>query len=492
MPGLELRPIVPAFIVAVTGLFVLLVQAFTPRGKAAPSAPLSLFGLAAALTTVVLIARERTVLVTGGTIVADRFALLLQGALIAITMVVVLLSPSYLRATGSERGEYYSLVLFSLVGMLGLVSAVELISLFVALEIMSVALYALTGLHRDRLASQEAALKYFITGSFSSAFFLYGVALLYGASGSTMLSRLQPLLTSPPEGLALLPILGLGLMLVGFAFKVASVPFHAWAPDVYEGAPTTVTAFMAAGVKAAAFGAFLRVFGAALPEYPSMSLRWRMAIASLALVTMILGNLGALVQRSVKRMLAFSSIAHAGYVLTAFVAVRYARPGSEDAGTVAILFYVIAYAAVNIGGFGAIAALARGGREPLNLDDFNGLAERRPALAAAVTVFLISLTGVPISAGFVGKFYLFKAAVDAGYIALAIVGVITSVISAYYYLSIVVAMYMREPAGEDTWAPMAWGSRVALALSAFVVLGLGVYPAPLLDLAREAAKALGQ
>jgi NADH-quinone oxidoreductase subunit N len=284
--------------------------------------------------------------------------------------------------------------------------------------------------------------------------------------------------------MSLLPVLGVGLLLVGFAFKVASVPFHAWAPDVYEGAPTTVTAFMAAGVKVAAFGALLRVFGLGLPADGTLGLRWRSAVAVLALVTMVIGNLGALAQRSVKRMLAFSSIAHAGYVMAALVAADYV------AGE-AVVFYLVAYAAVNLGGFGAMAALARDGREPARLEDFNGLAERRPALAAAVTVFLVSLTGIPVSAGFVGKFYLFKAAVDSGYAVLAIVGVLTSVISAYYYLRVVVAMYMHEPAsGDDPWAPVGVGATIALAAMALVVLGLGLYPAPLLALARAAASVL--
>jgi len=483
MQQLDLRPIIPSLIVALTGLIVLLVQAYTPKGKAAPSAALSLYGLAAAMASVVMLMGEHAVLTTGGTVVADALSLLLQAVLIAVTMAVVLLSPGYLRAIGGERGEYYTLILFSLVGMMGLVASVELISIFVALEIMSVALYALAGLRRDKIESQEAAIKYFVTGSFSSAFFLYGIALLYGVSGSTMLARLPDAIRTPAEGMALLPVLGVGFLLVGFAFKVASVPFHAWAPDVYEGAPTTVTAFMAAGVKVAAFGALLRVFGEGLPGDGALAGHWRSAVAVLALVTMVLGNLGALAQRSVKRMLAFSSIAHAGYLMAALVAVEYVAAE-------AIVFYLVAYAAVNLGGFGAMAALARDGREPARLEDFHGLAERRPALAAAMTIFLISLTGIPVSAGFVGKFYLFKAAVDAGYAVLAVVGVLTSVISAYYYLRVVVAMYMYEPAGEDPWGEVGVGAAAALIVSAVVVLALGVYPAPLLALAKAAANVL--
>ncbi len=478
---LDLRPLAPALIVALTGLAVLLAQAFTPRGRSSPSAPLALSGLAAALVSVALMAQGRGLgASTGGTYTTDAFSLFLHVLVLVIGVVVVLLSPSYMRATGAERGEYYALLLFSLVGMLGLVSCLELVALFVALEIMSVASYAMVGLHRDRAESQEAAMKYFITGAFSSAFFLYGVALLYGVSGTTSLGGIAGAVAGADAPRATLALLGAGLLLVGFGFKVASVPFHMWAPDVYEGAPTPVTALMSAGVKAAAFGALLRVF---LQALPGLGDQWRPAVAALAVVTMVVGNLGALAQSNVKRMLAYSSVAHAGYLLVALVAAP--RVAAE-----AVLFYLVAYAVVNLGGFGAMAALARDGREPLSLSDFSGLAERRPLLAAAVTVFLVSLTGVPVSAGFVGKFYLFSAAVGGGYVALAVVGVLMSVVSAYYYLRVVVAMYMREPVGDDQWAPVAPAAAAALAFAVAVVLGLGVYPGPVLAWARQAAQSL--
>jgi NADH-quinone oxidoreductase subunit N len=392
----------------------------------------------------------------------------------------VLLSPSYLRAPGAERGEYYALLLFSVVGMMGLGACLELVSLFVALEIMSVALYALAGLHRDRPESQESAMKYFITGSFSSAFLLYGVALLYGASGSTSMARIAAAVAAAGPSTATLALLGTGLLLVGFGFKVASVPFHMWAPDVYEGAPTTVTALMAAGVKTAAFAALVRVLTQAVP---GLAGDWKPAVVVLSLITMVVGNLGALAQTNLKRMLAYSSVAHAGYLLSALVA-------APEVAAAAVLFYLVAYAAVNLGGFGAFAALARDGREPLSLSDVAGLARRRPLLAAALTVFLISLTGVPVSGGFVGKFYLFSAAVNGGWVTLAVVGMLMSVVSAYYYLRVVVAMYMREPMGEDTWAPLGAGSALALGLATGVVLFLGVYPGPVLAWARQAAQAL--
>jgi NADH-quinone oxidoreductase subunit N len=479
----DLRPLIPAMLVALAGLAVLLAQAFTPPGRPAPSARLALVGLLGALVSVGLLAagpgRGAT---TGGTVAADEFAIFFHVLLLSIAIVAVLLSPSYLRANGLERGEYYALLLFSVVGMLGLVATRELVSMFVALEIMSIALYGLAGMRRTRIESQESALKYFVTGSFSSAFFLYGVALLYGASGSTALDRIASALGAQPKTGPSLALLGTGMLLVGFGFKVASVPFHMWAPDVYEGAPTTVTALMAAGVKAAAFGAFLRVFLSALP---AVAHDWQPAVAALAVATMIVGNFAALAQTNLKRMLAYSSVAHAGYVLTALVA-------APAIAVEAVLFYLVAYAAVNLGGFGAFSALSREGREPLSLSDLSGLSERHPVLAAALTVFLISLAGVPVSAGFVGKFYLFGAAVSAGRsgVVLAVVGVLMSVVSAYYYLRLVVAMYMRDPLGDDDWGRVAPGSAIALAVSVAVVLVLGVYPAPVLALARQAARSL--
>jgi NADH-quinone oxidoreductase subunit N len=478
MMAVDLKPLIPAMIVTGTAFLVLLLQAALPRAGQRVHAALSLVGLGAALVSVVALAGSSLGANTGGSYVLDAFSLFFHGLILAIGVVAVLLSPSYLRATGIDRGEYYVLALFSIVGMLGLVSSSELVSLFVALEVMSISLYALAGLHRNRPESQEAAMKYFITGAFSSAFFLYGIALLYGVSGSTSLSRLPGAIAS--TGAAPLALLGAGLLLVGFGFKVAAVPFHMWAPDVYEGAPTTVTALMSAGVKAAAFGAFMRVF---LQALPALALQWQPLVAVLALVTMVIGNLAALAQSNIKRMLAYSSVAHAGYLLTALVA-------APAAAAEAVLFYLVAYAAVNLGGFGALAALAQHDREPLSLNDVAGLAGRRPILAAALTVFLVSLTGVPVTAGFVGKFYLFSAAVNAGYVGLAVVGVLMSVVSAYYYLRVVVAMYMRETHGEDPWAPVAIGSRVALGLAAGLVLALGVYPAPVLTWARAAARSL--
>ncbi len=482
--SVDLRPVLPALVLTVTGIVLLLVQAFERREERtrAPFAGLALAGLAVALVI-------GLVTPVGGcpggapslgkSVVADAFARFFATLILAAGLAVVLLSRGYARRLGMARGEHYALVLFALAGMLGLVAAVELIALFVALEIMSVSLYALAAIRRDRLPGQEAALKYFVTGAFSSAVLLYGIALLYGATGTTWLARLPGQL-STSAGHAPIVLVAMGLLLVGFGFKVASVPFHMWAPDVYEGAPTNVTVLMAAAVKAAAFGALLRVFLVGLGPLAS---DWRPVVAILAVLSMLLGNLAALAQASLKRMLAYSSIAHAGYVLTALVA-------QPALAAEAVAFYLIGYAAVSVGSFGALAALSRSDREPVLLSDVAGLAERRPALAAALTVFMISLTGVPISAGFVGKLQLFSAAVSGGMAVLAVVGVAMSVVSAYYYLRVVVAMYMRSPEAPDEWPKVDGLSVLALGAAAAVVLWLGVHPGPALHWARLAAAAV--
>jgi NADH-quinone oxidoreductase subunit N len=477
---LDLRPVLPAAIVATTALVVLLAHAFAPKQRRSPSVGLSLAGIVAALASAFLLWRTARGAVLAGSLAADDFAIFFQALILAVAALAVLFSASYARENDLERGEYYALVLFAVVGMMGLVSSLELVSIFVALEIMSIALYALCGMRRARVESQESALKYFVTGSFASAFFLYGVALVYGATGTTALERVARGLEVAAPAEATMALLGTAMLLAGLAFKVAAVPFHMWAPDVYEGAPTPVTAFMAAGVKAAAFGVLLRIFGVALP---SLAAHWQPLVAVLAAVTMVVGNLAALAQPSLKRMLAYSSVAHAGYLLTALVAAP-ALAGE------AVLFYLVAYAAVNLGAFGVLSAMSRDGREPLTAADVAGLAERRPALAAALAVFLVSLTGIPVTAGFVGKFYLFNAAVGAGFVWLAVVGVVMSVVSAYYYLRVVVAMYMSEPAGEDRWAQLTPASAFALGVTVAVALLLGLWPAPLLALARVAARSL--
>ena len=355
--------------------------------------------------------------------------------------------------------------------------------MFLALELMSIALYGLAGFDRSRRESQEAALKYFLIGSFASGFLLYGIALVYGATGSTSIERVTRALgVMGPQALPL-AVLGTAMLLVGLRLQGRErARSTCGRPTSTKARPTTVTAFMAAGVKAAAFAALLRVFDGGLC---SLASHWQPLLAVLAILTMPVGNLAALAQTNLKRMLAYSSIAHAGYLLTALVA----RPALASE---AVLFYLVAYAAMNLGAFGVIAALARDGREPSTVADLAGLAERRPALAAALTVFLVSLTGIPVTAGFVGKFNLFAAAISAGRIGivLAIVGMLTSVVSAYYYLRVVVAMYMEPPLGEDNFAAVPAAAVLALVLSAGVTLLFGLWPTPVLTLARLASRGL--
>jgi len=481
----DLVPLLPAMVLVVTGIAILLLRAFSGRGESPPYAAVSLVGILAALAVELLRPAQAACCNCGlprglaASIAGDGFAHLFSVVILAVGVGVALLSQSYGRVSGTPRAENEALTLFALAGMLGLVSSVDLIALFLALEIASVALYALCGLRRERAESQEAALKYFVTGAFSSAFLLFGIALLYGVTGKTTLAGVAAAISTPASSLPAL-VTAVGLILVGLAFKVASVPFHMWAPDVYQGAPTTTTALMAAAVKTAAFGAMLRIL---LVGLGPLATEWQGVVAILAVLTMIGGNLGALAQSNLKRMLAYSSIAHAGYMLTALVAAP--RVAAE-----AVAFYLVGYAAVSVGAFGALAALAREGQEPATLTDVAGLGARRPALAAAITVFMISLTGIPVSAGFVGKFQLFRAAIAGGWTVLALVGVLMSVVSAYYYLRVVVAMYMRAPEGEDGWARVAIPARLALGVAALTVLWLGVLPASALSWARTAAAAL--
>ncbi len=484
----DLLPLFPALILVATGLAVLLLTAFTRRGAATPPfVILSVTGMVAALVAALLVPTHDAHCCgcafpagIAAAIASDRFARFFSVLVLLSGVGAVLLSAGYGPKSETSRGEHHALTLFALSGLVGLTTAVDLVALFIALEIASVSLYALAGLRRQSPASQEAALKYFVTGAFSSAFLLYGIALLYGVTGTTSLTRLASLVSSPVGERATL-VVAVGLILVGLAFKAAIVPFHMWAPDVYEGAPTTTTALMAAGVKAAAFAALLRVL---LFGLGPLAEDWRRAVVILALLTMVLGNLGALAQTSVKRMLAYSSIAHAGYALTGLVAVP--KIAAES-----VAFYLIGYAAVSVGAFGLLAALARRDREPVTLDDLAGLGTRHPALAAAMTVFMISLTGVPLTAGFVGKLQVFRAAVIHGWTVLALVGFVMSVVSAYYYLRVVVAMYMREAADEDVWGAVDLPARLVLGAAAAVTLWIGVYPAPALAWAHAAASLFG-
>ncbi len=402
-------------------------------------------------------------------------------ALLAAAM-TILLSLGYLERERLLAPEYYPLVLFATSGMMFLAGAEDLIVLFLGLEVMSVAVYVLAGYNRANAFSSEAALKYFLIGAFASGFLLYGIALVYGATGTTSLSLIGAQLAT--QKTPLMAALGLGLLLIGFGFKVSAVPFHMWAPDVYDGSPTPVTGFMATGVKAAAFAALVRVL---LESFPSASSLWQPVVAALAIASMVLGNLVALAQRSLKRMLAYSSIAHAGYLLVAV------WPGSQ-AGAAAVLLYLLAYGLTTLASFGFLAVLGRGGEREVTYDDIAGLAASRPGIAFGLTVCMLSLLGFPGTLGFIGKWYILLAVVAESHAILAVVLVLTSVVSAGYYLPVIMAMYMKPAPGAGRYegvrlAPAAAG---AIALSVAAVLLFGFWPGGLLTLAGESAKTLTQ
>jgi len=376
-------------------------------------------------------------------------------------LISVVLSITYLRALHIDHGEYYALLLLATAGMFLMVSAVDLMAVFLGLELMSVPIYALAGFDRRKLRSNEAGLKYFLIGAFASAILLYGMALLYGATGQSDFAGIRAAFDyASPLALA-----GLALVIVGFSFKVSVVPFHLWTPDVYEGAPTSVTAFMSVTVKAAGVAILLRFLSLALPGVDE---RLDLLFAVLAALSMVVGNAMALIQTSLKRMLAYSSVAHVGYILVAFVA------GSEQAYS-AVLFYLFVYVFMNLGAFAVIVALARGGQECERIDDFAGLASSRPGLAALMTLFMLALAGIPGTAGFIAKFYVFAAAVNADLLPLVILGVLTSVMSVFYYLQVPVAMYMRE-AREEEQADASSSEWLVLVACALLVLYLGFFP----------------
>jgi NADH-quinone oxidoreductase subunit N len=412
----------------------------------------------------------------------DPFAALVSALLSLAALLTVALSVAYLAELRINHGEYYALLLLSVTGMMVLVSAVDLLSLFVGFELMSLPVYVLVGFDRRKLRSNEAALKYFLIGAFASAVMLYGMALLYGATGTTDFAAIRAAY-DPENPLA---VAGVGLLLVGFAFKVASVPFHQWAPDVYEGAPSVVTAFMSVTVKVAAFAALIRLLLAGLgPATPALEgVFWVLAAGS-----MVVGSVMAVIQNNVKRMLAYSSIAHAGYVL-----VGVAAGGST--GYSAVIFYLFVYTFMNLGAFGVVVTLANRGGDCERMDSFSGLARSRPGLAAMMTIFLLSLAGIPGTAGFIAKFNVFFAAAEAGMIGLSVIVALTSVVSVFFYLRIPIAMYMGEPGIQKPRLRIDSAEAIALFLCAVAVLFFGFFPneesltLPLLDWARASVAAL--
>jgi NADH-quinone oxidoreductase subunit N len=452
--------LLPVILLVVWACALLLVDLFIPKERKWLTATLAAFGLALALGfTLSQVGRENTGF--NGMVVLDGFAVFVNALLLVAGLLGVALAYGYIKRMGIERGEYYTLMLFSLSGMMLMAQAADLIIVFLSLELLSLPLYVLAAFARPRADSEEAGLKYFLLGAFSSGFVLYGIALVYGATGATSLTGIVAAASNGNAGLLL--TIGAALILVGLGFKVAAVPFHMWTPDVYQGAPTAVTAFMAAGAKIAGFAALLRVFATA---FPSLAVDMTPVLWALSALTMVVGNLLAIVQTDIKRMLAYSSIAHAGYILMAFV--PYGNPNVAPVSIAAGLFYLVAYALTNFGSWGVVIALERAEGKGLAISDYAGLGRKYPALAAAMTVFMLSLTGLPPTLGLVGKFYLFRAVLSGGYVGLAVIGVVTSLISAYYYLRVVVTMYMQE--GEPETEREFWLGFTTTGTALFTVL----------------------
>ena len=441
-----------ALIALTVGVLVLLLLEFIPpRPNGNRGALVSLATLAAAGYAVWRVRFDKRALFEG-MFVHDGLTVFFTLLFCAIGAVAVLISWNYAKRTRIGQPEYYALLLSSVMGMIIMAASNDLITIFLGLELMSLALYVMVAFRRNLLESNEAALKYFLLGAFASAFLLYGIALLYGGTGSTNLQRIGDFLGDSPIASNPLVLAGSLLVLTGFLFKVAAVPFHMWTPDAYQGAPTSVTGFMSAGAKAAGFAALIRILMRALP---TLSHDWQPALILIAMLTMTVGNVTALLQNNLKRMLAYSSIAHAGYILVAVVA-------GGSGGYAAAVFYLATYSFMNLGAFAVLTLMGRGGDEPVMVSDLAGMGFRKPLVALALTLFMLSLGGIPPTAGFMGKIFVFGAAVKAGLFPLVIVGVLNSVVSVYYYLRITVALYMREPEGEP----------VALSLNAPAVLAI--------------------
>src|SRR3989475_1012453 len=465
----SLNAIVPMACVTAAGIAAMTAEAFREPGEEMPIGPLGAIGLVgAAVASAVLWDRNAT---SFGVVVADNFGLFVTGILILLGLLSLAISAPTVERERLPRGEYYALMLFAVAGMMLMATASDLLVIFLALEVLSLAVYVLTGIRRDLPASTEAAFKYFLLGAFSSAFFLYGIAFTYGVTGSTRLDRIGRVIAAQAMAPTPMQFLALGLLLVGFGFKVSAVPFHMWTPDAYEGAPPAVAGFMSTGVKAAAFAAFVRVF---LSAFEPLRGQWSDVLWLIAAATMIVGTVVGVAQSNVKRMLAYSSIAHGGYLLIALLS-------ANDVGKGAVLFYLLTYAITNLGAFGVIALLDNADRPNDRVDDYAGLWSDHPVLAALMTIFLLSLGGFPPLAGFIAKWYVFSAAVKAGYTWLAILGVLTSVVAVFFYLRIVVMMYMTPTDQPARFPAVPRIAGFALVVSALLVFYLGILPTRVLN-----------
>jgi NADH-quinone oxidoreductase subunit N len=478
-PPLSFGPVAPELILVGTAIVLMLLDALAPTNDQGPAVFLSLAGVVgAAAWSLRLWFWKGSATVLGGMVATDRFTVFFRLVILAVALIGILLSYHYLGRAHEGRGEYYPLLLFATAGMTLITAASDLILVFLALEVLSLSLYLLTGFSFRRLASAEASMKYFLLGAFSSAFFLYGVALAYGASGTTNLARMAAKLSQgAPSAIALGAA---GLLAVGFLFKVSAAPFHMWTPDAYQGAPTCVTAFMSAGTKVAAFAAFLRVFNVAFHPLAS---DWRPFIYVIAAVSIVLGSVLAIAQTNVKRMLAYSSIAHAGFVLVGFAA-------ANQRGIEAAMFYLGAYAATIVGAFGIVELVSVRGEANIRLQSYAGLARRNPLAGGALAIFLLSLAGIPPTAGFIAKVAVFSAAIQTGLWPLVLLAVLASVVAAFFYIRVIVLMYMRdyEPLPDDV-GTVDRGSvgRLAVLVPAAVTVVFGILPGILFGFLRSAS-----
>lgn len=477
-PAEDIYRLAPELTYCLFGILVMLVDPFVARARRGVVTSLAWTGAALALVATALPASDPGPAFSG-LLRVDGFSIFLHAVLGAVAVLVLLGSRDYLESENLPQGEYYALVLFATAGMGVMASAQELVTAFVGLEMSSISSYILASYRRNVPKSNESALKYFLLGSFATAFFLYGVATVYGATGTTRLDVLRAAVAQAASD-RLLVALGLAMMFVGLGFKVATAPFQIWTPDVYEGAPTPVTALLSSGPKTATFALLARVL---FVGFGSSSGTWFGVIWVSAALTMFAGNLAALVQTNLKRMLAYSSIAHAGYILVAFAA-------RTEIGIAAVMFYLVAYVLMKLGAFTLLTHLGGAGERRLEINDYAGLGERQPVAAACLTLYLLSLLGLPVTAGFLGKFYVFKAAVNSQLIWLVVLMAINSVIGAYYYLRVIVVMYMREP--QDEWAatPMPPAIALVLLLTAAGTIYLGLFPGAVMGFAAQSALSL--
>jgi len=475
IPELAFGFIIPEIIIAVSAVATLLLAAFGRResiGILAGAVALTGAGLAMVFTCTLW---DVSASLYNSLYTIDNFGTFFKGLALIVAMLVTLLSLSYAEREEMVRGEYYSLLLFGVLGMMTMVSSTHFITIFIGLEVMSIAVYVLCGLLSGNPRSAESSLKYFLLGAFATAFLLYGMALIYATTGILDVRDIANYVQSGNFGLTPMFMIGIALLIVGFGFKTASVPFHMWTPDVYQGAPTSITAYMATGIKAAAFGAFLRVFYTA---FLPLLANWSGMIWLIAVATMTIGNITALVQDDVKRMLAYSSIAHAGYILIAFVI-------GDQVSSASILYYLLVYTFMNIGAFTIIILLGWKGEENTGIESYAGLAGKHPLIALAMTIFLLSLAGIPPLAGFMGKFYVLSAAVKAQYYWLAVIGVLNSVVAVYYYLRVVMAMYFKESTGEYRKADFSPAYSLVIIISLWALFHMGVFPRDFLLIAQK-------